>query len=205
MKVDRRIRKSKNALKTALIQLMKEKDLQQITITDVVKTADLNRGTFYKHYQILEDLLEELIDDVITDLIQSFREPYHNKETFILQEMTASTIKIFDHISRFSDFYQTILHHETITPGLQTKLCNVIKHLALEDLQSTEENHVINKDLQASYQSYALAGMIIEWVKSDFKYSSKYMAEQLIHFLSCKPILSIYQTSFSRRAIEQIE
>ncbi|MEF2291110.1 MULTISPECIES: TetR/AcrR family transcriptional regulator [Virgibacillus] len=49
MKVDCRVRKSKEALKTALIQLMKEKDLQQITITDIVKVADLNRGTFYKH------------------------------------------------------------------------------------------------------------------------------------------------------------
>ncbi|MEF2291111.1 TetR-like C-terminal domain-containing protein [Virgibacillus dokdonensis] len=126
-----------------------------------------------------------------------FEPPYHNKKTFILEEMKASTIKIFDHVARFSEFYPTIIHHESIMPGFQTKLCNVIKELALKDLQGAEENHTINKDLQASYQSYALLGMIIEWVKSDFKYSTKYMAEQLIYILSCKPISKVYQTSFT--------
>lgn len=36
MKIDRRVLKSKQALKSAFIQLMNEKELQQITITDIV-------------------------------------------------------------------------------------------------------------------------------------------------------------------------
>ncbi len=55
MSVDRRITKSKKAMKEALLTLMKTKDFRKITITDIVKASDLNRGTFYKHYQSKEE------------------------------------------------------------------------------------------------------------------------------------------------------
>ncbi|CDQ37905.1 TetR/AcrR family transcriptional regulator [Virgibacillus salexigens] len=203
MKVDRRVHKSKNALKTALIQLMKEKDMQQITITDIVNKADLNRGTFYKHYDIQEALFEELMEDVITDLTQSFREPYQNKQTFILHEMNASTIKIFEHVARYSDFYQTIINHDTIFPGFQQKLCTVFRDLSEKDLISTKEEGAIDKDLQASYQTYAIIGMIMEWVKNGFKYTPEYMADQLIKMLSHSPITMTYQTSQHSHSPEQ--
>ncbi len=62
------------ALKESLISLMQNKDFRDISITDIVELADLNRGTFYKHYQYKEELLEEVMEDVIADLIISYRE-----------------------------------------------------------------------------------------------------------------------------------
>ena len=48
-KKDRRIRKSKEALKNSLIELMKEKPVNNITVKELVLTADLNRSTFYNY------------------------------------------------------------------------------------------------------------------------------------------------------------
>ncbi|UYZ22498.1 hypothetical protein [Mesobacillus jeotgali] len=45
--IDRRILKSKKALKEALISLMKMKEFKEITVKDLVQGADLNRGTFF--------------------------------------------------------------------------------------------------------------------------------------------------------------
>ncbi|MBR7797108.1 MAG: TetR/AcrR family transcriptional regulator C-terminal domain-containing protein [Bacillota bacterium] len=198
MKVDRRIHKSKTALKSALLTLMKEKELRQITITDIVKTADLNRGTFYKHYQIQEDLLHELVDDVISDLTKSYRDPYANKEIFSLHDLTPASIKIFEHVARFADFYQTIIYHEHVLPGFQNKLCDILKKLPMNDLAQLQKedrgDNSIEKDLQISYQAYALFGMIMEWVKGGFKYSTDYMADQLIKMLSNRPISMQYLT-----------
>ena len=95
---NRRIRKSRKELKDALIELMETKDFKKITITDIVTFADLNRGTFYKHYQTKEELLNELMDDVMEDLITSFKEPYLHTDTFIIGELTTSTIRIFEHV-----------------------------------------------------------------------------------------------------------
>lgn len=61
--MDRRIKKTKQALNQALFTLLDEKTFQQITITDIVTVADVNRGTFYKHYRDKEELLDSIIDE----------------------------------------------------------------------------------------------------------------------------------------------
>ena len=44
---DKRIRRTKKLLRQALTRLMQQKDFQSITVTDVVREADINRGSFY--------------------------------------------------------------------------------------------------------------------------------------------------------------
>ena len=43
---DRRVRRTKHLIKQSLIELMYEKPFKDITVTDITKRADLNRGTF---------------------------------------------------------------------------------------------------------------------------------------------------------------
>jgi AcrR family transcriptional regulator len=180
--IDRRISKSKNALKEALLVLMKKKDFKKISITDIVQLADLNRGTFYKHYQYKEDILEEIIDDVITDLIASYREPYKESESFDVSKLSPSAIKVFDHVWKYANFYTLIVQSNALL-GFQNRFCNVLKTLALQELSDQMSNPNINRELHASYQAYAILGMIIELVNEGFKYSSIYMAEQLLEII----------------------
>jgi AcrR family transcriptional regulator len=180
--IDRRILKSKRALKDAMIALMKTKGFQEITVTDIVLAADLNRGTFYKHYQYKEDLLNEIFDDVVTDLIDSYREPYKNRERFEVDKLTSSAIKVFDHVSQYAGFYTLIVQSAALA-GFQHKMTTVLKELILKDLGANPSNPKINRELHASYQAYAIAGLIIEWIEGGYKYSSSYMAEQLLEII----------------------
>ncbi|WP_058306499.1 TetR/AcrR family transcriptional regulator [Gracilibacillus massiliensis] len=181
---DRRVRKSKSALKQALMNLLKKRALHQITITDIVAVADLNRGTFYKHYQYKEDLLEEMVDDLIADLIISYREPYKTQEEFSLEQLNASAIKIFDHVESYSDFYR-ILTQSNILIGIQNRICSQLIELMLEVIQKYKVKQ-IEPELLASYQAYAIWGLIMEWIRQDFKYSSVYMSKQLLAILQLK-------------------
>ncbi|MDP1418183.1 TetR/AcrR family transcriptional regulator [Peribacillus simplex] len=190
--IDRRIRKSKMALKESLISLMQNKDFRDISITDIVELADLNRGTFYKHYQYKEELLEEVMEDVIADLIISYREPYKNVETFTINELTASVIKIFEHVANYANIYTLILKSNA-WPKLLERICNELKKLPLEDLEDYRPNHKINIELASSYQAYAILGMIIEWVNTGFKYSADYMAEQLLEILNNKSVNAVFK------------
>ena len=196
MKTNRSINKSKKALKDALIILMKAKEFNKISITDLVNVADLNRGTFYKHYQSTEELLNDLIDNVIGDLIQSYREPYLQTNEFIIEELTTSSIKIFEHVDSYSDFYTNIVN-SNVLPGFQNKICDVLKQLALQDLEVVvlNKNARINTDLFSSFNAYAIFGLIVEWIKSDFTYSPTYMAEQLIEILKYNSTKTIFNTS----------
>ena len=66
---DKRIRRTKKLLRQALTRLMQQKDFQSITVTDVVREADINRGTFYAHYRDVYDLR----DKIETGMIEDFR------------------------------------------------------------------------------------------------------------------------------------
>ncbi|MET3210623.1 UNVERIFIED_CONTAM: AcrR family transcriptional regulator [Paenibacillus sp. PvR008] len=193
---DKRIRRTKKLLRESLVLLLKEKDLKNITITDIVQQADINRGTFYKHYQYKEDLLGEVIDEVLLDLVDSYREPYRQVDTFVVGNMVASTIKIFEHIAQYSKFYEIVLKTDML-PGVQTKICDELKKLPIQDLVDTQQNNKINHAMQASYHAHAILGMIIEWVNEDFKHSPRYMAEQLLAIMRHDNLHNVYKTNQS--------
>ena len=66
--LDRRARKTRRAIQNALMQLSVDKRINEITVTDVTQAADINRSTFYLHYNDIFDLLaaveQELFDEI---------------------------------------------------------------------------------------------------------------------------------------------
>ena len=64
--------RSKKLIREAMIQLLNKKSLTDITVSDIVKTANINRGTFYNHYgnpiDVLEEIKEELMQKLSTTL-----------------------------------------------------------------------------------------------------------------------------------------
>lgn len=79
-KKDRRICHTKKFLKEALIELLKEKPLTKITITELCQKADINRNTFYCHYTLPEDILSEIEEEILCNLEDLFNEKNRDKE-----------------------------------------------------------------------------------------------------------------------------
>ena len=69
-KEDFRIRKTKANLYKGILELMKKKTIEQIKITDICKASNINRSTFYDHFQTIQELLEYLVLDSKEELIQ---------------------------------------------------------------------------------------------------------------------------------------
>lgn len=57
-KTDRRTIYTRNVIKDALLEAMKEKAFEQITVTDVCRRAEVTRATYYLHYQSLNQVLD---------------------------------------------------------------------------------------------------------------------------------------------------
>ncbi len=73
-KTDRRVRKTKNQLRTGLARLMKKKNIGQITVKELVDDVDINRSTFYLHYSDIPSLLKEIEDDMIEEIERAILE-----------------------------------------------------------------------------------------------------------------------------------
>lgn len=65
---DRRIRRTRRQIRRALAQLMQQKSASEVTVKELVDLADINRSTFYLHYNDIFDLLAaveaELFDEI---------------------------------------------------------------------------------------------------------------------------------------------
>ena len=66
-KTDRRTIYTRNIIKDTLLELLQTKKFEKITITELCKIAEINRGTFYLHYYDLFDVLDEIFNDFIQD------------------------------------------------------------------------------------------------------------------------------------------
>jgi len=66
--VDRRIIRTKVAIREALVALIDKKGFEAMTIREITQRANINRGTFYSHYQDKFDLLEQTETDIIQEI-----------------------------------------------------------------------------------------------------------------------------------------
>jgi AcrR family transcriptional regulator len=69
-KNDRRVDRTRHALKEALYELLKEKSYESVTVEEITERANLGRTTFYLHYKDKEDLLLEDFIELVDRLVE---------------------------------------------------------------------------------------------------------------------------------------
>lgn len=178
-KVDRRAQRTKRLFKRAFIDLLYEKDYNDISVTDIVEKADFNRSTFYFHYKYKEELVSELNDSMINGLISAFS---HNS---LLINLSPSNIIIFDYILRKKEFFILWKYSEAI-PNMQQLFIHKFTEAFKKELSRSKtirSDNEIDIDMLIVFNINGLLGMILYWINRDFEESSKYMALQLFNFL----------------------
>lgn len=90
-KEDMRTTRTKKALKKAITLLMLDESIEAISVTDICKKAEINRVTFYTHYNDKYELLHELLHDIV-QLIDRENQIYflQNHSGDIIKDYTAT-------------------------------------------------------------------------------------------------------------------
>ena len=65
---DPRILRTRLLIRSAFLDLIREKGFDAVSVQDITDRATLNRATFYLHYQDKHDLMESLIQEVLDEL-----------------------------------------------------------------------------------------------------------------------------------------
>lgn len=68
MKTDLRVQKTRISIRNALFDLLGEKELSRISISELCRRAQINRKTFYRHYNSTADIIEELENTLLAEL-----------------------------------------------------------------------------------------------------------------------------------------
>ena len=74
--VTQRVRRTKRAIRDALLRLIQEKPVTRVTTTELCAEADINRNTFYAHCATPEDVLAEVEKEFLEDLALLLEDTY---------------------------------------------------------------------------------------------------------------------------------
>ena len=104
-KIDRRIVKTKRAISLALFQILAEKNVDDITITELTTKADINRKTFYLHYSCVQDVADELVANMQTLLNNALGSALDEDNAFVPAQFFAYVRdRINEHTELFRAF-----------------------------------------------------------------------------------------------------
>ena len=92
-KETRRTKMTKLLFHTALIELMQQKPFSKITIRDICTQADLNRTTFYKHYNDQDELIAEIEDELIQRTLDYMKNVSRQEGTIPMIETFLNYVK----------------------------------------------------------------------------------------------------------------
>lgn len=129
---------SKNDIKKAFATLLNEKGLEKITVSDITRAADVNRGTFYSHYTDKYDLLNEIEDEILSDLkkifISSSSESVKNANLNNKDKRIFSDESILSSAKYAKDNYEMI--RGLISNGQNTNILLRFKKIVISILQT---------------------------------------------------------------------
>lgn len=73
-KIDRRVERTRSAIINAFKEMIIEKEFKQITIKELAERANINRKTFYLHYESMEEILFDLTIEISDQIFESLNE-----------------------------------------------------------------------------------------------------------------------------------
>lgn len=170
---NRRTHYTKKIIREEFLRLLQQKDLRQITVTDIAEAADINRGTFYKYYKNPEDLLQHIESDFICEILANL--PLDKLP------LTESLERLLTIIQKNQQLSQLILAN-TQSKHLLSSILEVVKPEAFQrftlyfDQPSSEE-----LALYFSYFVNGSIGLIEDWLTYYPELSVKKIRQLLIN------------------------
>lgn len=189
---DRRVRKTKNAIKQAFIKLLAEKELERITIQDITTLADVNRGTFYLHYEDKYILLSDLEDEILASLADEIGTSKlvmqdSNLEDFAKNFSEKILKNIILHIQKDIDFYLVIFKLDRKSQ-LEDKISELMYANMVKIISNKQKISGIPIDYFHSYFSGATISFIKHWVQDNNRMEPNIVANHLFKIIFNGPL-----------------
>lgn len=161
---NRNAERSIRLLQTAFVQLLAEKPYEKITVTDVTSAADLNRGTFYAHFENMDALRDAVFDGLASTLSQLLDKVIEG--SFVLNPTPVlSELGRYLHDNR--ELLQKLMTSKTLEPFLNSLRATLRAHIHAYLSSEVPEDAPTNL-LVADYLSYGVLGVYRAWIMGEY-------------------------------------
>ena len=153
------VSKKRNAIMESVLRLLDERELNKITVKDIVDECGINRNTFYYHFEDISALIEAIIIREVDRIMTQYRDISSMEECI---EMAMGLVS--DHKSAIYHIY-----HSSNRDFLERRLMEICKYAATQFVEKTAGDQTIRtEDCDIIIQAYKceLFGLVIDWLNS---------------------------------------
>lgn len=164
--LNRSSEKTKKLIQNTFAELINEtQELNKITVSELVKRADINRGTFYNHYDSIYDVAEELESEIIKVLFED------TTKLSTLDDILNYFDEVIDYLKNNEDMYRLLLASDDpqfflkkLNFSMSDKLYNSIRN------NSNFKNSVTLK-FEVSFFTDGIVNQVLNYFTTNYEYS----------------------------------
>lgn len=178
-KVDRRIERTQASITSAMLELVQEKEYDQITVTEIARRAGVDRKTFYLHYPSKEALMESIQDqqakqllDFANETVECDEMPEDERLASVLSALMEQNLDLARRIASVPSY-----------SFLANSAKNVFKQALVEMLGSKSS---LSPELVNLYSEFSAAGIVagfIEWARNEDAVSRDEATRLIVHIM----------------------
>lgn len=175
-KIDRRVKRTKRMLSEAILDLVVEQDYEALTINEITHRADVNRATFYLHFNSKDELLVEALEAKFEELVGTFKLTSIETPIWDAPEID---LAVFEHVAEHAALYKVLLGERGMG-YIINRILGYITDVSVELLEASlpqGRELPIPHVLVARHYAGSLYALLSWWVMNDMPYSAEYMAE----------------------------
>lgn len=161
---NRNAERSIRLLEEAFVQLLAEKPYDKITVTDVTRRADLNRGTFYAHFSSIDALMNQLMDslaETLSSLVEQVMDLSFVEDPMPVLQQIGGFLK------ENLDLVQRLLESKSLS-AFTGPLKERVRSQMRDFLVKEHADNALTALLAADYISSGLFGTYNSWIKGEY-------------------------------------
>lgn len=164
--------RTRAAIIKAFGQLLDEKPMNKITVKDIVERCDINRNTFYYHFQDIPTLFEQMMEEKIDQLLQNHFKPSQPIEC--IQPM----------LQYGSAHKRAVLHVYRAIPRetFLTYMNRLTQHLVEEYVATATEGRSVpaeNIAITVHFYKCSIVGLLLDWVDTGMDYDALALSQRI--------------------------
>lgn len=160
--------RSRRMIRQAFTELLQEKEVDKITVTDIVKRADINRGTFYAHYQSTEALLIQIENEIIGKMLEFLGEIHYKN---ILSDPLPLLLKIARYLEENSEYYRILITAKGSDQFIAKLKCIFVEYLEADEEIPATRRRSTEFMLRTQFIAGGIVNLYQGWFSGEIKQS----------------------------------
>jgi AcrR family transcriptional regulator len=172
--MDKRKQKSQKIIMDSFIELLREKDIEKISMNDIAERANINRGTIYLNFLDKYDLLNKCIEANFTELAQECQNALKDNKNLTKE----SLLLIFKYLESNFDFLQLLLKNVGFSYFKKCMYDEIVKGLH-RYYQSEDSTNAAHSEISIQFLASAITGVLEWWFVNSMPCSPEQITDEL--------------------------